>query len=38
MVKDNLSTLRTRIIRSCEKSNRDISDVKILLATKTVPA
>jgi len=38
MVKDNLSTLRTRIIRSCEKSNRDVSDVKILLATKTVPA
>ncbi|PWH85858.1 YggS family pyridoxal phosphate-dependent enzyme [Brumimicrobium oceani] len=33
---ENLQTIHSRISNACEKSNRDISEVRLLLATKTV--
>lgn len=37
-IKDNLSIIRNRIANACKTSNRNPSEVKLLLATKTVPA
>lgn len=34
----NIDNIKTRIINACQKSGRDISEVKLLLATKTVAA
>lgn len=35
---ENLQTIHSRIENACEKSNRDRSEVRLLLATKTVDA
>ena|SRR6218665_166863 len=37
-IKNNLSVIRNRILTACKTSNRNPSEVKLLLATKTVPA
>lgn len=37
-IKNNLSIIRNRIITACNNSNRKPSEVKLLLATKTVSA
>lgn len=37
-IKNNLSILHQRISNACIKTNRDVDSVKLLLATKTVPA
>ena len=37
-VKNNLFIIHKRIKTACEKANRDVNDVRLLLATKTVSA
>lgn len=37
-VKNNLLVIHQRIKSACERSNRNLNDVRLLLATKTVPA
>lgn len=37
-IKNNLVTLHQRIKTACERANRNVNDVRLLLATKTVPA
>lgn len=37
-IEHNLSVIKQRIATACERSGRDVGDVKLLLATKTVPA
>lgn len=37
-IKNNLSIIHQRIKKACEKVNREANDVRLLLATKTVPA
>lgn len=34
----NLAQIHQRIQKACERANRDVNDVRLLLATKTVPA
>lgn len=38
IIRSNLQMIRKRIDTACEKSGRDPAEVKLLLATKTVPA
>lgn len=37
-IRENLQLIHKRIEAACKKANRNIEDVKLLLATKTVPA
>lgn len=37
-VKNNLFVIHQRIKVACDRANRDVNDVRLLLATKTVPA
>ncbi len=37
-VKNNLFVIHQRIKVACDRTNRDVNDVRLLLATKTVPA
>ncbi|RBL89906.1 YggS family pyridoxal phosphate-dependent enzyme [Chitinophaga flava] len=37
-IEDNLHIIRNRIQQACQKSHRSTSEVKLLLATKTIPA